>query len=375
MSGFFNNLNLIPNPCFVIDEQLLEENMIVLSSLEKEGVRILCALKGFAMWQVFPQMMQFISGGTASSLHEAKLINDEMKVKAHSCFVVYDEDEFDEVQELSSYISFNSLSQFNKFRSKTKNGIEYGLRINPEFSNVEFEKYNPCSPGSRFGVVKSQLPLELPKEITGLHFHTLCESSAEDFEKVLIEIESQFASYLNQISWVNFGGGHHVTKEGYNIRLLSRLLKRVKETYDVNVIIEPGEAIGLNTGFLLSKVEDVVRNNGEKTAVLNVSFAAHMPDCLEMPYKPLVVGETAKGEEYVLGGNTCMSGDFVKGFKFENELEIGQPLVFRDMAHYTFVKTNFFNGVKHPSLGLWTKGGEFNLLKNFGYAEFKARLS
>lgn len=375
MSGFFNHLNLIPNPCFVIDEQLLEENMIVLNSLEKEGVTVLCALKGFAMWQVFPQMMQSISGGTASSLHEAKLINEKMNVKAHSCFVVYNEDEFDEVQSISSHISFNSLSQFEKFRNKTQNGIQYALRINPEFSNVEFEKYNPCAPGSRFGIVKSQLPKDLPKEITGLHFHTLCESSAEDFEKVLNEIESKFVSYLHQVSWVNFGGGHHVTKEGYNVELLSKLLKRVKETYNVDVIIEPGEAIGLNTGFLLSKVEDLVENKGEKTAILNVSFSAHMPDCLEMPYKPTIVGEYQNGEEITLGGNTCMSGDFVKGFRFEKELNIGQSLVFTDMAHYTFVKTNFFNGVKHPSLGIWTKEGEFILLKDFGYEEFKSRLS
>jgi carboxynorspermidine decarboxylase len=376
MSGFLEEINSIPNPCFVLDEVLFEQNMEALSALEKEsGVHVLCALKGFAMWSFFPKMMNYISGGTASSLHEVRLVNDEMGVKAHSCFVAYDQDEFQEVQQLSSHITFNSFNQFERFKNELTNGTKYAFRINPEFSNVDFKAYNPCLPGSRFGIVSSDLPKDLPKEITGLHFHSLCESSAEDFQAVLRQIELNFSDLLHQVKWVNFGGGHHITQKGYNLKLLSSLLISIAERYKVEIYIEPGEAIGLNAGFLTSKVEDVIENQGEKTAVLNVSFAAHMPDCLEMPYKPNVFGESLKGFDFTLGGNTCMSGDFVRGFRFENELKVGRCLVFKDMAHYTFVKTTFFNGVKHPSIGVWTKNNEFKLLKSFGYEDFKYRLS
>jgi carboxynorspermidine decarboxylase len=376
MSGFLEEINSIPNPCFVLDEVLFEQNMEALSALEKEsGVHVLCALKGFAMWSFFPKMMNYISGGTASSLHEVRLINHEMGVKAHSCFVAYDQDEFQEVQQLSSHITFNSFNQFERFKNELTNNVEYAFRINPEFSNVDAKAYNPCLPGSRFGIVSSDLPKDLPKEITGLHFHSLCESSAEDFQAVLRKIENSFSDLLHQVKWINFGGGHHITQKGYNLELLSSLLALIAERYNVEIYIEPGEAIGLNAGFLTAKVEDVIENQGEKTAVLNVSFAAHMPDCLEMPYKPDAFGESLKGFNFTLGGNTCMSGDFVRGFCFENELKVGRCIVFKDMAHYTFVKTTFFNGVKHPSLGVWTKNNEFKLLKEFTYEDFKYRLS
>lgn len=376
MSGFLNKVNLIPNPCFFLDEALFEKNMEILRTLEKKsGAHILCALKGFSMWSFFPEMMNYITGGTASSLNEARLINDEMGVRAHSCFVVYSEDDFQEVQQLSSHITFNSINQFERFKTKLRDDVEYAFRVNPEFSNVDCEIYNPCLPGSRFGILSSDLSGNLPKEITGLHFHTLCESSAEDFERVWQFIELNFGDLLYQIKWVNFGGGHHVTQEGYNLDLLTTLLKNIAKKYTLDVYIEPGEAIGLNAGFLTAKVEDVIENKGEKTAILNVSFAAHMPDCLEMPYKPSVFGETSKGVNFTLGGNTCMSGDYVRGFIFKKNLKVGQCLVFKDMAHYTFVKTNFFNGVKHPSLGIWTKDNEFKLLKEFSFNDFKYRLS
>ncbi len=376
MNGFYENISSIPNPCFVLDEVLFEQNMTVLGKLEEQsGAQVLCALKGFSMWEVFPLMMNYLSGGTASSLNEARLIYDEMGKKAHSCFVVYDSKEFNEVQELSSHITFNSLTQFERFKNQLKENVNYALRVNPEFSNVSFNQYNPCVPGSRFGVTIEDLPEELPNQLSGLHFHTLCESSAEDFKEVLDVIELRFGNLLHSVKWVNFGGGHHITKKGYNIELLSHLLSNVRKKYNLQVYIEPGEAIGLNAGFLLSKVEDIVINQGEKTAILNVSFAAHMPDCLEMPYKPEVIDETEVGHSFTLGGNTCMSGDFVKGFQFSKELEIGQLLVFKDMAHYTFVKTSFFNGVKHPSLGIWTKNNEFRLLKEFTFDDFKYRLS
>lgn len=376
MSGFIEKVELIPNPCFVVDEALFVQNMEILSALEKQGnVHVLCALKGFAMWAFFSEMSQYISGGTASSLNEALLINDEMGKKAHSCFVAYNKDEFQQVQQLSSHITFNSINQFERFKNELIEDVEYALRINLEFSSIKCAAYNPCLPGSRFGVVLSDLPKYLPKEITGLHFHVLCESSAEDFQDALRLIELNFGAFLHQVKWINFGGGHHITQKGYNIGLLSSLLLSIRKKYNLEVYIEPGEAIGLNAGFLTSKVEDVVENQGEKTAILNVSFAAHMPDCLEMPYKPCIWGEPDEGINYTLGGNTCMSGDFVKGFHFEKDLRIGQNLVFKDMAHYTFVKTNFFNGVKHPSLGIWTKKNEFKLLKEFTYYDFKQRLS
>jgi len=376
MSGFFENINSIPNPSFILDEELFIQNMETFAALQKQsGIHVLCALKGFSMWEVFPLMMDYLSGGTASSLNEARLIHDEMGKKAHSCFVVYNQEEFNEVQELSSHITFNSMSQFKRFRKEFKKDIQYALRINPEFSNVDFIKYNPCTPGSRFGITLDELPTIFPDEITGVHFHTLCESSAENFKEVLDVIESKFGYILHRVKWVNFGGGHHITKKDYDINLLSSLLNKIRDKYDLEVYIEPGEAIALNTGFLLAEVEDVVTNQNEKTAVLNVSFAAHMPDCLEMPYKPEVVGETKEGFEVTLGGNTCMSGDFVRGFHFEKELHVGQHIVFKDMAHYTFVKTTFFNGVQHPSLGIWTKNKEFRLLKDFSYEDFKYRLS
>ena len=376
MSGFFEKIKSIPNPSFILDEELFIQNMEILAALQKEiGIHVLCALKGFSMWEVFPLMMGYLGGGTASSLNEARLIHDEMGKKAHSCFVVYNREEFKEVQGLSSHITFNSMSQFERFKKELRKDVNYGLRINPEFSNVDFIKYNPCAPGSRFGVTFDELPTIFPEEITGLHFHTLCESSSGNFKDVLDVIESKFGNILHRMKWVNFGGGHHITKKGYDINLLSSLLNKVRNKYDIEVYIEPGEAIALNAGFLLAKVEDIVTSRNEKTAVLNVSFAAHMPDCLEMPYKPEVVGETNKGFEFTLGGNTCMSGDFVRGFHFEKELQVGQDIIFKDMGHYTFVKTTFFNGVKHPSLGIWAKNNEFRLLKDFSYEDFKHRLS
>lgn len=377
MSGLLSEINSIPNPCFVLDESLFEHNMKVLKKVEQgSGASVLCALKGFAMWEVFPLAMDYISGGTASSLNEVKLINEKMNRKAHSCFVVYAEDEFKEVNKLSSHVTFNSISQFEKFQNVLSKDVKYGFRINPEFSNVSFNQYNPCRPGSRFGITEDILSKQLPKAITGLHFHTLCESSAEDFKAVLAKIEAKFGHLLQQAEWVNFGGGHHVTREGYSVDLLVTLLKRIRDKYNVEVYIEPGEAIGLNTGYLTAKVEDLVIANGVRTAILNVSFAAHMPDCLEMPYKPNVVSESKNGKySYDLGGNTCMSGDFVSGFRFDKELEVGGGIVFKDMVHYTFVKTTFFNGVKHPSLGLWTKNQEFKLIRAFGYADFRKRLS
>jgi len=369
-------LKEIPNPCYVLEENKFIKNMETFRLLEKvSGAKVLCALKGFSSWYVFPEMKNFITGATASSLNEAKLIFDEMGCKAHCCFVVYDENEFNELQSISSHVTFNSLNQFKKFKHSLKPDVKYGIRINPEYSAVSYDKYNPCASGSRLGVIKDKMPNELPEGITGIHFHSLCESGASDLENILEVVESNFGHLLHQADWVNIGGGHLITKENYNTELLIELISNLRQNYNVDVFLEPGEAIGWNTGCLLSKVEDIVENNGETTAILNVSFAAHMPDCLEMPYKPSVINESKSGINYTLGGNTCMSGDFVKGFCFDVKLNVNDNVIFKDMLHYTFVKSSFFNGVKHPSLGLITKENKFKLLKSFGYSDYKYRLS
>lgn len=377
MLNLTSTISNLPNPCFILQEDLLAENLQKLNNIElNTGAHILCALKGFSMWNSFPLLNKYISGGTASSLHEVMLINEEMGKKAHCCFVVYDENEFDTVQDNSSHVTFNSINQYGQFQHKLSKNINYALRINPEFSTVAFSQYNPCSAGSRFGILKSQLPQKLPREINGLHLHTLCESSAEDLEKTWRHIDREFEPWLKQISWINLGGGHHITQPSYNIELLTNLILEIKEKYKLEIFLEPGEAIGINTGYLSAKVLDIVRNNGEMVAILNCSFAAHMPDCLEMPYKPEVLSEDPLGEfNYTFGGNTCMSGDFVKGFTFNEPLKIGQTVVFKDMMHYTFVKTNFFNGVKHPALAVIKQNNEAIVLKEFGYKEFKNRLS
>jgi carboxynorspermidine decarboxylase len=376
MHEIFNHLDKIPNPCFVLEESVFIKNMELLNFIEKaSGGNVLCALKGFSMWSVFPDMKKYISGGTASSLNEAKLVYDEMGEKAHCCFVVYNEHEFVELQNIASHITFNSLSQLEKFKGKLKENIKYGIRINPEFSNVPFAKYNPCMPGSRLGITKEKLTETLPDGITGIHFHTLCESNSSDLQNALEVIESNFGHLLHQAEWVNIGGGHLITKEGYDTELLIELISHLKENYKVQVFLEPGEAIGWDSGLLLSEVEDIIQNGNTTTALLNVSFAAHMPDCLEMPYKPLVLNEKESGVEYTFGGNTCMSGDFVKGFFFKDYLKVKDPIVFENMIHYTFVKTSFFNGVKHPGLGVLTKDNQFKLLKSFTYEDFKYRLS
>lgn len=376
MHEIFNHLSEIPNPCYVLEERMFLKNMEQFSFIEKaSGGQVLCALKGFSMWSMFPQMKKYIKGATASSLNEAKLIFDEFGEKAHCCLVVYNEQEFDELQSVSSHITFNSMHQLEKFKGKFKDDIKYAIRINPEYSDVAYAKYNPCMPGSRLGITKDKLPDTLPEGITGVHFHTLCESNSSDLEKVLEVVEANFGHLLHQAEWVNIGGGHLITKEGYDTELLIELIGQLKQNYNVEVFLEPGEAIGWDVGFLVSEVEDVIDNGPVPTAILNVSFSAHMPDVLEMPYKPEVLNEQESGVEYILGGNTCMSGDFVKNFHFKNELKVKDPIIFENMIHYTFVKTSFFNGVKHPSIGILTVDNQFKLLKSFTYEDFKYRLS
>lgn len=377
-SSFLNAIHKAPNPAYVLDESLLVDNLTTLRKVQTlTGTKVLCALKGYSMWSSFPLVKQYLEGATASSLNEVRLCYQEMGVKAHACFVVYLEEEFEEVLSKCSHITFNSLNQYDKFKKYITQHptVEFALRINPEYAASEVEKYNTCMPGSRFGILSKDLSDELPEGITGIHFHALCENDSSDLEKVLHNVEEKFGHLLHQATWVNMGGGHHITRKNYDLDLLYELLNNFKANYQVQLYLEPGEAVGWETGVLSARVEDLVENSGTTTAVLNISFAAHMPDCLEMPYQPSVVGTTENGYHYALGGNTCMSGDFVENFSLEKELNIGDTIIFKDMMHYTFVKNNTFNGVPLPAICTYKLDGSLLVNKTFSYEDFKGRLS
>jgi carboxynorspermidine decarboxylase len=379
-----NDYPNIPSPCFVLEEKLLRQNLELIRSVAgAAGVEIILAFKGFAMWGAFPVVREYFGGATASSLNEAMLCLEKMKSPAHTYAPVYDPATFNQIMACSSHITFNSLSQFERFYPEMKNSgkkLSAGLRINPEFSEVKTELYNPCAPGSRLGVAAALLPAQLPEGIEGLHFHTLCESSSFDLEKTLAAVEEKFAPYLKQVKWLNMGGGHLMTRKGYDTAHLINLLKAFKTRFPhLHIILEPGSAFAWETGFLKASVLDVVENKGIKTAMLDVSFSAHMPDCLEMPYQPRVRHarpEAINGKpSYRMGGNSCLSGDYMGYWSFENELKIGDTIIFEDMVHYTMVKTTFFNGVQHPSIGILKADGELKLLRKFGYEDYKGKLS
>ncbi len=375
------NYNKIPSPCYVLDEVAFRRNLELIRSVkERAGVEIILAFKAFAMWSVFPIVREYIPYSTASSLAEARLAFEEMGSPAHTYGPAYTDKEFPEIMKCSSHITFNSLQQFGRFYPQTRNNnISCGLRINPEFSDVETDLYNPCAPGSRLGIVSELLGDKLPEGVEGLHFHTLCESTSYDLEKTLSVVESKFGKFFEQLKWLNMGGGHLMTREGYDVEHLINLLRSFKSKYPhLQIILEPGSAFAWRTGVLVSSVVDIVENKGIKTAMLDVSFACHMPDCLEMPYKPSIVGATDRftgKPTYRMGGNSCLSGDFYGDWSFENELKIGDKIVFEDMIHYTMVKTTMFNGVSHPGIGIWTKESEFKMLREFGYEDFKNRMS
>jgi carboxynorspermidine decarboxylase len=377
------NYNKIPSPCFVLDETRLRNNLTLIKSVkESAGVEIIMAFKAFAMWSAFPIIREYIGLSTASSLAEARLAFEEMGSKAHTYAPIYTEQEFPKIAAYSSHITFNSLSQFERFKSTIDNlssKVSCGLRINPEFSDVETDLYNPCAPGSRLGITLDCLGEKLPEGIEGLHFHTLCESSSYDLEKTLTVVEEKFGKFFPQIKWLNMGGGHLMTRKDYDTEHLIKILKDFKSRYPhLQIILEPGSAFVWQTGELVSTVQDIVENHGVKTAMLDVSFACHMPDCLEMPYKPIIVGATdaiTGKPTYRMGGNSCLSGDFYGDWSFEKPLQIGDRIVFGDMIHYTMVKTTMFNGVLHPSIGIWTKDDEFKLIRQFGYEDYKNRMS
>jgi carboxynorspermidine decarboxylase len=370
----------IPSPCYVIDEFLLRSNLNLIQQVkEVAGIDILVSFKAFSNWGVFPIFKEYGFGASASSLNEARLAFEELGIKAHTYSPAYEEKTIKDILKYSSHISFNSLNQLQKYsKMASQKGVSVGLRVNPEFSDSPYDIYNPCKPGSRFGITAEQLGDALPKGVEGLHFHTLFEADSFALEKVLAVFLEKFGKFLPRLKWVNMGGGHLITKKGYDIDHLVKLLIDFRNKYDVEMILEPGSAFTYQTGYLVSTILDIVENNGIKTAILDVSFTCHMPDCLEMPYKPVIGGatdEVAGKPTYRMGGISCLAGDYIGNWSFDQELKAGDKIIFDDMIHYTTVKTTMFNGVPHPSIGIWNDQSGFRLIKEFNYQDYKNRLS
>ena len=376
------DFSLFPSPCYIMEEGLLRKNLALIKSVaDRAGVEIILAFKSFAMWRSFPIFREYIDHSTASSVYEARLALEEFGSKAHTYSPAYTEADFPEIMRCSSHITFNSLSQFHRFYPVVVaegSGISCGIRINPEYSEVETELYNPCAPGTRFGVMADQLPEELPAGIEGFHCHCHCESSSYELEHTLEHLEGKFSRWFSQIKWLNLGGGHLMTRKDYDVEHLVRLLQGLKGRYShLQIILEPGSAFTWQTGVLSSEIVDIVENRGIRTAILNVSFTCHMPDCLEMPYKPAIrfATDAVEGKPtYRIGGNSCLSGDYMGDWSFDKPLEIGDKLIFEDMIHYTIVKTNMFNGIPHPSLALWSKDDQLVMYRTFGYEDYKNRM-
>lgn len=370
----------IPSPCFVAEERLLRQNLSAIKDVaERAGVEIIVALKANAMWSLFPVMREYVGGATASSLSEARLVYEEFGTKAHTYAPVYTDSEIDEILLYSHTITFNSVAQYERFGPKSRaHGISCGLRINPGWSPVETDLYNPAIPGSRLGIPKEALT-ELPEGIEGLHCHNLCESRPEDLARTFEALEENFGHLLPHVKWLNMGGGHLMTRKDYDRDELVRILQAFKAHHPgLYVILEPGSAFTWQTGVLVATVEDIVVNGGVNTLMVNVSFACHMPDCLEMPYKPAVTGahEPADGEKrWRIGGNSCLAGDYVGDWAFDREPEVGDRIVFEDMIHYTMVKTTMFNGVSHPSIAILREDGRLDVVRRFGYEDYKGRMS
>lgn len=372
-----------PSPAFVLDEASLRANLEHLQAVaEAAGAKIICALKGFAFYESFDLVRQYLPGVTASSLSEARLGNEAFGGEVHAYCPAYIPDDFDGIAKLASHLTFNSLAEFERYRHRLA-GSSAGLRINPEYAEVETDLYNPCVPGSRLGVTAAMLGAKLPEGIEGLHFHTLCEKGADTLSRTLDHVHARFGHLLAQAKWLNMGGGHAITRAGYDDALLVQLVHDIKRRYPnlESVILEPGSAVGWQTGVLVGTVLDIVQNGSTRTAMLDVSFSAHMPDTLEMPYRPAVVGDLvgelgpeAKGERYHLGGQTCLAGDFKPDYVFDHELEVGERLVFLDMIHYTMVKTTTFNGVNLPAIATRREDGTIEVHKRFGYEDYKRRL-
>ncbi len=383
----------IPTPCYVMEEEKLRKNLSLIESVARRAnVEIILAFKAFALWKAFPIFREYIHHTTASSRYEAMLAFQEFGSKAHTYSPAYTEEDFPTILECSSHITFNSFSQLEKYFSlvrefnKSHEPVSCGVRVNPEYSEVEVELYNPCAPGTRFGIRAVDMPDVLPEGIEGFHCHCHCESSSYELERSLAHLEEKFSKWFPQLKWLNLGGGHLMTRSDYDVDHLVRVLNGLHERYpNLHIILEPGSAFAWQTGPLVANVVDVVTSSGIRTAVLNVSFTCHMPDCLEMPYQPKVRGaetlepdavKTALPEDHVyrLGGNSCLSGDYMGSWKFDHELQVGEQIILEDMIHYTTVKTNMFNGISHPSIGILHTDGTFELYRKFTYEDYKNRM-
>jgi len=374
---------------YVVEEAKLRRNLeLIVSVATRTDVEIILAFKAFALWKTFPIFKEYIRSTTASSLSEAKLAFEEFGSRAHTYSPAYTDDEIGEIALCSSHLTFNSLTQYVRFAAVAKHHNEqlsFGLRVNPEYSEVETDLYNPCAPGTRFGLSAERLPAILPAGIEGFHCHCHCESGSDVFARTLQHIESKFAKWFPALKWINFGGGHLMTRADYDVELLISTLQEFKKRYPhLHVILEPGSAFAWQTGPLVAHVVDVVEDKGYQTAILDVSFTCHMPDCLEMPYMPTVRNAVVVGEEetfhqsykfrYRLGGNSCLSGDFMGDWLFNHELQVGENIIFEDMLHYTTVKTNMFNGITHPSIALLKMNGELEILRKYDYNDYKSRM-
>lgn len=374
----------LETPAFILEEELLLRNLHLIRRVQQEaGVSIILALKGFAMWRVFPLVKQHLSGATASSLHEARLIYEEMGVEAHTYAVAYRPQEFSEMMRYSSHLTFNSLGQYHRFRDqiqREKPGLSIGIRVNPEYSEVETDLYNPAARGGRLGEPIANFASGWPDGVEGIHFHTLCESSSHELERTWQAFERQFGRFLPQLKWLNMGGGHLMTRKDYDINHLIDLLKAVRAKYpNLQLILEPGSAIAWQTGDLHTSILDIHEARGVKTLILDASFTCHMPDTLEMPYRPAIEGASKEpvpgSHPYRLGGVSCLAGDYLQEYYFEKEPKIGDLLVLKDMMHYTMVKTSMFNGVHHPSILFLRQNGELETVRTFGYLDYRSRLS
>ena len=375
-------------PIYIIEEERLRRNLQLISDVVKRTrAEWILAFKAFALWKTFPIFREYINSTTASSLSEARLALEEFGAKCHTFSPAYTDYEFDEIVRCSSHLTFNSLSQYERFHERA-NACSIGLRINPEYSEVGTALYNPCAPGTRFGITADKLPDTLPADIKGFHCHCHCESGADVFERTLSHIEEKFSRWFPQLEWINFGGGHLVTRQDYDIELLVRIMDAFHQRWPhLKVIFEPGSAFAWQTGPLVSHVVDIVEDKGIRTAILDVSFTCHMPDCLEMPYYPDVRGAEHIDIEdnsqysilnsqflYRLGGNSCLAGDFMGMWQFDHELQVGEEIIFEDMIHYTTVKTNTFNGISHPAIGMLRMDGTLEILREFGYEDYRNRM-
>ena len=389
MKSFINDSVLaeVQTPMYIVEENLLRGNLSLIRDVaQRADIEIILAFKAFALWKTFPIIREYISSTTASSLSEARLAYEEFGTPAHTFSPAYTYSEIGQIAECSSHLTFNSLSQYERMAAKARsaNGnLSFGLRVNPEYSEISTLLYNPCAPGTRFGVSADKLPATLPSDIEGFHCHCHCESGSDVFQRTLVHIEDKFSKWFPQLKWINFGGGHLMTRNDYDVKLLVSMLKEFHKRYPwLKVILEPGSAFAWQTGVLVAQVVDIVEDKNIKTAILDVSFTCHMPDCLEMPYQPEVRGaESVEMERatdkntYRLGGNSCLSGDFMGSWRFDHPLEIGEKLIFEDMIHYTTVKTNMFNGITHPAISMLKSDGKLQKMRVFGYSDYKNRMN